>query len=77
MTDYLLMTLRQKLVPCQQALPVGEEYVRACVKVGIGSGGGTVRSEDKLLKDKIGEIETAGGGWGCETAGGINVVCPL
>lgn len=61
MTDYLLMTLRQKLVPCQQAFPVGEEYVRACVKVGRGSGG-TVCSEDKLLKDKIGEIETAGGG---------------
>lgn len=67
MTDYLLMTLRQKLVLCQQALPVGEEYVHACGKVGMGSGGtvhseGTVRSEDELLKDKVSEIETAGGG---------------
>lgn len=59
-TDYLLMTLRQKLVLCQQALLVGEEYVHACGKVGMGSGG-TVRSEEEL-KDKISEIETAGGG---------------
>lgn len=50
--------------------------MHACVKVGMGSWG-TVYSEDKLLKDKIGEIETAGAGRGCETVGGINAVCPL
>lgn len=50
--------------------------MQAYVKVRIGSGG-TVYSEDKLLKDKIGEIETAGVGRGCETVGGINAVCPF
>lgn len=50
--------------------------MHACVKVGMGSVG-TVYTEDKLLKDKIGEIETAGVEWGCETVGGINAACPL
>lgn len=56
----------------------GGRGICACVcKSGNGFGGGAVCSEDMLLKDKIGEIDTAGGGWGCETVGGINVVCPL
>lgn len=65
-------------MPCQQVFPAGAEYVQACVKVRMGSeNGGTVYSEDKLFKDKIGEIETAGVGRGCETVGGINAVCPF
>lgn len=73
------MTILWAWVLRQQIFLVGKGYVHACVKVGMGLGhpvwGG------QYLKDKISEIDTAGGGREGgrdeETLGEINVVCAL
>lgn len=74
-TDHLLMTLLWAWALRQQIFLVGKGYVQAYVRVGMGLGhpvwGG------QYLKDKISEIDTAGGGGEEETVGEINVVCAL